>query len=107
MTRKNVPCAPTCNFNGKEIPGYCDWSENGSITSSILANILQPLDKYGVCDRKNSVKPFLLLDGHGSHFKLPFLDYICDPKHEWVVLLACHTALPCGRVGTHQKKMVQ
>ena len=84
---KMFPCGPTCYFQGKEIPSFCAWSENGSVTSQILADILKRLDYYKVCDRKDGVKPFLLLDGHGSHFELPFLDYIVDPAREWVVCI--------------------
>ena len=84
---KMFPCGPTCSFRGKEVPTFCAWSENGSVTSEILADILRRLDEYEVCDRTNGVKPFLLLDGHGSRFELPFLDYIIDPAHEWVVCI--------------------
>ena len=31
--------------------------------------------------------PCVLLDGHGSHFGLPFLQYISDPDHEWCVVI--------------------
>jgi hypothetical protein len=27
--------------------------------------------------------PFLLLDVHGSHFDLPLLEYVNEPKHRW------------------------
>ena len=29
--------------------------------------------------------PFLLLDGHGSRFEIPFLRYVTDKQHPWVV----------------------
>jgi hypothetical protein len=31
--------------------------------------------------------PFLLVDGHGSRFELPFLDYIHNPEHPWTVAI--------------------
>ena len=65
---KVFPCGPTCHFNGKYIPCFCAWSKNGSVTSHILADILAELDLHEVIERKNGVKPFLLLDGHGLHF---------------------------------------
>ena len=96
---KIFPCGPTCIFNGKEIPCYCDWSENRSITSPILANILRTLDEYGVCDRGDGVTSFLLLDGCRSRFGLPFLDYICAPKHEWVVCIGVPYGTAMWQIG--------
>jgi hypothetical protein len=34
----------------------------------------------------------LLLDGHGSRFELPFVEYIIDPAHQWTVC----TGVPYG-----------
>jgi hypothetical protein len=33
------------------------------------------------------MQPVLILDGHGSRMRLPFLKYINDPTHPWVVCL--------------------
>jgi hypothetical protein len=44
---------------------YVTCSESGSITSQILTNILQYLDKKLEFDRSEA-DPFLLLDGHGT-----------------------------------------
>ena len=57
-TEKYYPHGPTCFYSGKEIPCYITCSENGSITSVILAQILQYL-----------------------------LEYINDAQHEWAVCI--------------------
>ena len=42
--------------------------------------------------RETHLKPFLLLDGHGSRLQLPFLQYIHSEEHPWHVCLG----LPYG-----------
>ena len=96
---KIFPCGPTCHFNGKDIPCFCAWSKNGSVTSQILADILAELDLHGAIERKNGVKPFLLLDGHGSRFELPFLEYITNPDHEWVVVIGVPYGTALWQIG--------
>jgi hypothetical protein len=60
-------------------------TENGSITSELLVHFLQHMDELDLFPRDDDVKPFLLLDDHGSCLELPFLQY--DPNHEWVVCI--------------------
>lgn len=79
--------APVCTFRGKRILPYITCSPKASITSEILAGALAHIDSFNVFDRANGKKPFLLLDGHGSRFGLPFLRYIHDKRHPWVVHL--------------------
>ena len=69
------PTGPKCKFNGKSIPSLVRWSPSGSITSDILVDALVTLDRHEIFERScgNERKPFLLLDGHGSRFELPFL----------------------------------
>ena len=76
------PCGPTCSFNGQEIPCFCRWSPNVSVTSEILKEVLETLDLYGVSDWEGGTLPFLLLDGHGLRFDLPVLDYITEKTHK-------------------------
>ena len=73
---KRFPGGPTCIFQGKELPCLIRWSKKGSITSEILTDIIATLDQYGVFDRSDGAKPFLLIDGHGSRLGLEFLKYI-------------------------------
>ena len=70
---KLFPTGPECEFNGKKIPTLVQWSPSGSITTDILVDCLATLDHYSVFNRSSGLKPFLLLDGHSSQFKLPFL----------------------------------
>lgn len=49
---------------------------------------LKTLDYYEVFPRTpSSAKPFILLDGHSSRLEMPFLDYINNPKDNWVVCI--------------------
>ena len=82
---KMFPTGPECHFNGKTIPTLVRWSPTGSITSKILVDALSTLDHYQVFNRTIDRKPFLLLDGHGSRFELPFLQYVTDTDHPWMV----------------------
>jgi len=75
---KYFPYRPTCVVDGKEIPCYITCSENGSITSEILTDILKYIDSFDIFDRTEAI-PFLLLDGHGSRFGLCFLEYVNPP----------------------------
>jgi hypothetical protein len=79
---------PTCTYNGKEVKCYVNTSPKASITSAMLADMLSRIDIAGVFPREqDGPKPFLLLDGHHSRFEIPFLNYIHDSQHEWVVCI--------------------
>ena len=80
---KLYPMGPECIFRGKTIPCLVRWSPSGSITSQILRDALQTLDYHGIFDRSTGRMPFLLLDGHGSRFELPFLNYVTHTDHPW------------------------
>ena len=43
---KYVPGGPMYQFSRKDIPPMVRWSESGSITSEIFANVLKTLDIY-------------------------------------------------------------
>jgi len=79
---------PTCMYRGKEIKCYVNTSPKASITSEMLADMLSKIDCARVFAREqDGPKPFLLLDGHHSCFEIPFLDYIHNCRHEWVVCI--------------------
>ena len=59
----------------------------GDVTSQILADALEHIDRSNVFQRKDGKFPFLLLDGHQSRFELPFLEYITNKRHEWQVCI--------------------
>jgi len=46
-----------------------------------------------------SVKPFLLLDGHGSRLELPFLSYVNNEEHPWVVCIGVPYGTSYWQVG--------
>jgi hypothetical protein len=54
--------------------------------------MLEAIDKLQVFDRSTGLSPFLLLDGHGSRFKLEFLEYIHTEESRW----DCCIGLPYG-----------
>jgi hypothetical protein len=62
-------------------------SPNASITSEMLAKMLELMDELKNFDRSNGVQPFLLLDWHHSRTRLPFLKYINDDNHPWMVCI--------------------
>jgi len=75
-----------CTFRGKEVPCVVANTENGSITSELLASFLEHMDRLELFPRTDpNVKPFLLLDGRGSRLELPFLKYVNTKAHQWVV----------------------
>jgi len=97
---KLYPMGPTCEFKGKQVPCAVAHSESGSITSELLASFLKHMDDLKLFPRDDpSVKPFLLLDGHGSRFELPFLSYVNDESHPWVVCIGVPYGTSYWQVG--------
>jgi hypothetical protein len=95
---KYYPYGPTCYPFGKEVETYVTCSESGSITSEILVESLAHIDRKLTFDRSEAV-PFLLLDGHGSRFLLPFLDYIGAPATKWTVCIGVPYGTHIWQVG--------
>ena len=53
-------------------------------------DILKFINNRGVFLRhNNNPTPFLLLDGHGFRFEVPFLSYVKNSQHRWVVCIGC------------------
>jgi hypothetical protein len=82
---KPYPFGPSCTFKGKKIPCYCCCSESDSINGKLLTKISTYLGSLDLFDRSTGLKPFLILDGHGSWFELEFLEYINKEEHKWCV----------------------
>ena len=82
---KGIPGGPRCTYNGKVIPCFIGCSPKASITTELRKQMLEQLDRYMVFDWSEGKIPFLLLDGHQSRFQLPFLRYINDSNHPWMV----------------------
>jgi len=97
---KYFPGGPTCTFRGCKIPCYVTATPKGSITSEVLRNMLRRIDQTGACPRvPGGSTPFLLLDGHGSRLELPFLSYVNDPMHKWVVCIGVPNGTSLWQVG--------
>jgi hypothetical protein len=63
-------------------------SLNPRIISELLAEMLGTLDNAGVSPQtKENRIPLLLLDGHHSRTRLPFLKYIKNNQHIWKVYI--------------------
>jgi len=62
--------------------------------------MLKWIDDIGVYPReKNGPTPFLLLDGHGYRLELPFLQYVNDPAHKWIVCIGVPNGTSVWQVG--------
>ena len=84
---KRFPGGPMCHVRGVEVPCFYAWSNKGGITSDILTNILKIIDHLNLFPRTNVLTPLHLLDGHGSRFEIPFLEYINAPEHKWAAII--------------------
>jgi hypothetical protein len=74
---KALPGAPTCTFRGKEVPALVAMTNKGSMTSEILAKVLDYLDGLGVYPRtEGGLIPFCLFDAHDSRLQVPFLEKV-------------------------------
>ena len=100
------PGGPTCCFRGKDVPCFVRWSEKGSMTSSILRDILADLDQRGLFPRSDNphLRPFALFDGHGSRIEFEFLNYINDAGHQWVVCIGVPYGTATWQVGDSKEQ---
>jgi hypothetical protein len=57
------------------------------------------MDKLDLFDRSDGIPSFLLLDGHGSRFEVPFLEYITDEAHLWKVCIGVPYGTSYWQVG--------
>ena len=97
---KQYQQGPVCEIKGKKLPTMCCCSESGSITADLLVAMLKVINKSEVFDRTNGIlAPYLLLDGHGSHFDLTFLEYINNPDNPWSVFIGMPHGTSYWQVG--------
>jgi hypothetical protein len=97
---KRYPGAPTCNFRGTIVPPFVCCSPKGGITSELLKSMLERMDSLNLFPRvQGGPLPFLLLDGHGSRFQLPFMRYIGDEEHKWKVCIGVPNGTAHWQVG--------
>ncbi len=95
---KYYPYGPTCIVKGRSVPAVVTYSESGSITSDILMQVLKHLDT-NLCFDRTEAMPFLLLDGHGSRFELPFLEYVNSADTKWTVCIGVPYGTNLWQVG--------
>ena len=82
------------------------YSEKGSITDTILVDILKTIDELKLYQTygENGVVPFLLVNGHQSRFSTKFLTYITDMNHPWKVSIGVPYRTSMWQVGdTYQQ----
>ena len=86
---KRFPGGPVCRYKDTEVPCMVRFNNGGGINTNILTDILRGLDQLHIFDeaRNTGIRPFLLVDGHGSRFGLEFLKYIHTDEHLWTVCL--------------------
>ncbi len=84
---KVFPLGPACSYNGKKIPCNCCSYDNGSITYTLLKDMLMAIDKLSVFDHGTGLNPIVLLDGYGSQFELDFQSYIHAEEMKWDVCI--------------------
>ena len=102
---KFFPGGPECTFRGNKVPAFIRWHGSASITSEILVRTdVAKFDALDLFPRTDKVKPFLLLDGHGSQLQLPFLKYINNPKDNWVVCIGVPYGTALWQVGDSKEQ---
>ena len=85
---KAMPQGLEFMVRGKNIPCFCCNSENGSITGTLLKDMLEAVNRLNIFDCSEAgLNPFLLLDDHGSHFELDFLKYVNKNETKWEVCI--------------------
>jgi len=99
------PYGPNCYVRGTKVPCFVGHSENGSIMSKLLAAMLQHMDVCCIFNSTDGVLPFLLHDGHGSRFELPFLEYINNPMHMWKMCIGVPYGTSIWQVGDSAEQM--
>ena len=57
------------------------------------------MDHLNLFPHTNRRTPLLLLDGHGSRFEIPFLEYINAPDHKWAVVIGVPYGTALWQVG--------
>jgi hypothetical protein len=83
-------------FRGKEIPALVAMSTKGSMTSEVLAMVLQRLDDLGVYERvEGGPIPFELFNAHATRLQVPFLEKANKKMHARPMWKIC-IGLPNG-----------
>jgi hypothetical protein len=68
--------------------------------SELLKDMLERMDSLDLFPlMEGGSLPFLLLDGHGSCFQLPFMWYVGDKEHQWKVCIGVPNGTTHWQVG--------
>jgi hypothetical protein len=65
--------------------------------------MLKIMDGSECFDRSDGINPFLLLDGHGSRFELPFVEYI-HGDYGWIVCIGVPYGTSMWQLGDSKHK---
>jgi hypothetical protein len=82
---------------------FVAWTPKGLITSALLAEMLKKMNDLELFDCSDGIAPFLLLDGHGSRFELPFVEYIHGDR-EWTVCIGVPYGTSLWKVGDSKQQ---
>ena len=107
---KRHPGGVTIEFQGKKMKMRVFHNETGTMTSSILVDILKGIDEIELFERRDDVPPpAILVDGHGSRFGHDFLCYInnqdlrgtplVDEQHYWNAYIGLPNCTGIWQVG--------
>ena len=103
---KQYPGGPTCNFCGTIVPPLICCSPKGGITSKQLKEMLECMDSLNLLPCVQGEQfPFLLLDGHGSRFQMPFKRYIGNAQHKWKVCIGVPNGTAHWQVGGSEEQV--
>ena len=103
---KMFPGGPQCTYRGKHIPCLVRWSEKGSMTPSILRDVLSELDRNNLFPLSDNpyIRLFTLFYGHGSRIERDFLTYINSNPHLWVVCISVPYGTSIWQVGDSKEQ---
>lgn len=103
---KRFPGGPKCKFQRKEVPCFVRFHQSGGITGEILLDISKTMEHYELFQhaRQQGKTPFVLIDGHGSRFHLPFVQYINHPTTKYCVSIAVPYGTSFWQVGDSKEQ---
>jgi hypothetical protein len=78
-----------------------EFMPGGSMSGHILTKIFRTLDELNIFQesRNKGIRPFVLVDGHGSRFDVEFLQYINNENHRWSVCIGVPYGTSLWQVG--------
>jgi hypothetical protein len=103
---KRFPGGPKCMFRGKEVPCFVRFHESGGITGELLLQIFKTLEYHELFHdaRANGKTPFVLMDGHGSRFYLPLVQYLNAPSSKYCMSIGVPYGTSFWQVGDSEEQ---